>query len=140
MSIHIFSSVRKNIEKIFWDMEIIGNRRKRLYQAKRNGNGNVVQSLFILTFLKSLSHLTLLKKSLPHPKKKIFYIIKKGFLMKKWYFVTIIVLTYCEKKNVLVWGKKLRKKFANSRPQGREFVMFSRFYFPCTRTIFSTVS
>ena len=25
----IFSSVRKKIEKIFWDMEIIGNRRKR---------------------------------------------------------------------------------------------------------------
>ena len=43
-------------------------------------------------------------------------------------------------KIVLVWGKKLRKKFANSRPYGLEFVMFSRFYFPCTRTIFSTVS
>ena len=43
-------------------------------------------------------------------------------------------------KIVLVWGKKLRKKFANSRPKGREFVMFSRFCFPRTRTIFSTVS
>ena len=32
-------------------------------------------------------------------------------------------------KIVLVWGKKLRKMFANSRPQGRELVMFSRFYF-----------
>ena len=43
-------------------------------------------------------------------------------------------------KIVLVWGKKLRKKFANSRPYGREFAMFSRFYFPCTRKNFSTVS
>ena len=29
MSIPIFSSVRKKIEKNFWDMEIIGNRRKK---------------------------------------------------------------------------------------------------------------
>ena len=29
MSIPIFSSVRKRIEKNFWDMEIIGNRRKK---------------------------------------------------------------------------------------------------------------
>ena len=28
LSIPIFSSVRKKIEKIFWDIEIIGNRRK----------------------------------------------------------------------------------------------------------------
>ena len=62
---------------------------------------------------------------------------KKIHLNRKWYFVTIIVLTYCEKKIVLVWGKKLRKKFANSRPSGREFVMFSRFFFTCTRRIFS---
>ena len=62
------------------------------------------------------------------------------FFVEKWYFVTIIVLTYCEKKFSQCEEKKLRKKFANSRPLGREFVMFLRFYFPCTRTIFSTVS
>ena len=60
--------------------------------------------------------------------------------------VTTLVFCYhnCSnvlwEKIVLVWGKKLRKKFANSRLQGREIVMFSRFFFPCTRTIFSTVS
>ena len=39
-----------------------------------------------------------------------------------WYFVTKIVLTYCEKKNVLVIEKKLLKFEA----EGREFAKFLR--------------
>ena len=35
MSIPIFSSVRKKIEKNFWDMEIIGNRRKILFLTQK---------------------------------------------------------------------------------------------------------
>ena len=49
--------------------------KKGYFNQKKNGDGNVVQSLFILTFLKSLSQ----------PKKKFFYIIgsKKVFSWKK---------------------------------------------------------
>ena len=42
---------------------------------------------------------------------KIFHIFYRIFQTKKWYFVTKIVLTYCEQKNVLV----IEKNFRNSR-------------------------
>ena len=42
--------------------------------------------------------------------------------MNNWYFVTKIVQTYCEKKNVLVIKKKLLK----FKAEGGEFTKFLR--------------
>ena len=56
-SIPIFSSVRKKIEKNFWDMGIIGNRRKIKYVLKpsRNKNGRKF-NLPNMVFLSQLTH------------------------------------------------------------------------------------
>ena len=43
----------------------------------------------------------------------------KSFKMK-WYFVTKIVLTYCEKKNVLM----VKKNFWNSRLEAEKLKFF----------------
>ena len=68
---------------------------------------------------------------------------KIGFCSKYSWVQMVFCYHNCSnvlwEKIVLVWGKKSesRKKFANSRPKGREFVMFLRFiFFPNTKNIF----
>ena len=50
----------------------------------------------------------------------LFYVTGYGRTMTKWYFVTKIVLTYCEKKIVLVIGKNFR----NSRLKAENLQKF----------------
>ena len=52
----------------------------------------------------------------------------------KWYFVNIIILTYCEKnmfsgnasffQGIEAKKSELRKRFANSRPKAKNFNVF----------------
>ena len=46
---------------------------------------------------------------------------ERGSLLKKWYFVTKIVLIYCEKKHY-----SDREKFLKFEAEGREFAKFLR--------------
>ena len=72
------------------------------------------------------------------PKKNGIVIIE-GQLISEMVFCYHNCSNVLWEKIVLVWGKKSesRKKFANSRPKGREFVMFLRFiFFPNTKNIF----
>ena len=49
------------------------------------------------------------------------------FIRKQWYFVTKIVLTYCEKKNALVieknfWNSRLKLEFAKILRSLEQFI------------------
>ena len=48
--------------------------------------------------------------------------IKKTLCQKNWYFVTKIVLTYCDKKIVLL----IEKNVCKFEAEGREFAIFLR--------------
>ena len=56
MSIPIFSSVRKKIEKNFWDMEIIGNRRKIYIPGSHPANSIELQALILLSQCNPMAH------------------------------------------------------------------------------------
>ena len=68
----------------------------------------LVESLLVtMLILKWANNQMLRKKSFPETK-------------WKWYFVTKIVLTYCEKKNVLV----VKKNFGNSSLKAENLTIF----------------
>ena len=118
------------IQKLFIRIKLLGAKKKYssvffgLFHLKKEDTRRIQSefrsseegSLLLYNLFKVVTYMTDMNVKICQP--TTWHLAKLLQLCTKWYFVSKIVLTYCEKKNILV----IKKNFWNSRLQAENLV------------------